>query len=124
NPKRGSRRNKKSDPEEKESCLELAFQVKGNTTSDRCGKLRPSSPMNPLHVSVIIKEPTSTMGVIPATSSPQLRKPSVGNGRMFDVLIGHRSNSSLFKGGYDVDSAQNWIREVEKIFCTMECIEA
>ncbi|RDX89039.1 hypothetical protein CR513_29283, partial [Mucuna pruriens] len=32
-----------------------------------------------------------------------------------------RSNIPSFKGGYDLDSTQNWIRELEKIFYTMEC---
>ncbi|RDY08949.1 hypothetical protein CR513_06769, partial [Mucuna pruriens] len=37
--------------------------------------------------------------------------------------MGLRNNPRAFKGGYDADNVQNWIREMEKIFCIMEYIE-
>ncbi|RDY00609.1 hypothetical protein CR513_16188, partial [Mucuna pruriens] len=37
------------------------------------------------------------------------------------VTYTNRTNPPLFRGGYDLDGAQNWTREFEKIFCAMEC---
>lgn len=35
----------------------------------------------------------------------------------------HRNNSSTFKGIYDLEGAQTWLREIEKIFHVMVCTE-
>ncbi|RDX61207.1 hypothetical protein CR513_60585, partial [Mucuna pruriens] len=35
-----------------------------------------------------------------------------------------RRKPPMFKGGYDLDNAQNWVKEVEKIFRVMECTNA
>jgi len=34
-----------------------------------------------------------------------------------------RNNPPSFNGGYNPDDAQNWIREIEKIFRVMACLE-
>jgi len=34
-----------------------------------------------------------------------------------------RNNPPAFNGGYNPDGAQNWIREIEKIFRLMACLE-
>ena len=34
-----------------------------------------------------------------------------------------RNNPSSFNGGYNPGGAQNWIREIEKIFRVMACLE-
>jgi len=34
-----------------------------------------------------------------------------------------RNNPPTFNGGYNPDGAQNWIREIEKIFRVMACLE-
>lgn len=34
-----------------------------------------------------------------------------------------RNNSSTFKGRYDLEGAQVWLREIEKIFQVMACTE-
>ena len=34
-----------------------------------------------------------------------------------------RNNPPAFNGGYNLDGAQNWIREIEKIFRVMTCLE-
>ena len=33
------------------------------------------------------------------------------------------NNPPAFNGGYNLDGAQNWIREIEKIFRVMTCLE-
>ena len=34
-----------------------------------------------------------------------------------------RNNSPTYKGGYDPEGAQTWLREIKKIFWVMACIK-
>jgi len=42
--------------------------------------------------------------------------------RMLETFL--RNHPPTFKGRYDPDGAQNWLKEIERIFRVMECSEA
>ena len=42
--------------------------------------------------------------------------------RMLETFL--RNHPPTFKGRYDPDGAQNWLKEIERIFRLMECSEA
>jgi len=55
------------------------------------------------------------------------QQPNVGAGgndevRMLETFL--RNHPPTFKGRYDPDGAQTWLKEVERIFQVMQCNEA
>ncbi|KEH16968.1 Ty3/Gypsy polyprotein/retrotransposon, putative, partial [Medicago truncatula] len=51
------------------------------------------------------------------------QQPAAGNGevRMLETFL--RNHPPAFKGRYDPDGAQTWLKEVERIFRVMQCSE-
>jgi len=53
------------------------------------------------------------------------QQPNVGAGndgvRMLEIFL--RNHPPIFKGRYDPDGAQKWLKEVERIFRVMQCSE-
>jgi len=53
------------------------------------------------------------------------QQPNVGAGkeavRMLETFL--RNHPPTFKGRYDPDGAQKWLKEVERIFKVMQCSE-
>ncbi|AET02961.1 hypothetical protein MTR_8g059490 [Medicago truncatula] len=49
------------------------------------------------------------------------QQPQAGNGevRMLETFL--RNHPPAFKGMYDPDGAQSWLKEVERIFRVMQC---
>lgn len=64
--------------------------------------------------------------VIAAVAQAVGQQPNVGAGanaevRMLETFL--RNHPPTFKGRYDPDGAQKWLKEVERIFRVMQCSE-
>ena len=43
------------------------------------------------------------------------------NARSHSLATFRRENPPMFKGKYDLDGALEWLKEIERIFCVMDC---